>query len=158
MKYKLILIALWFVLSSIFLIQTFSSISILPISKAILILGLPTKAVGIFLLMFTGFAIYFIQYLIIEVTKKDSSKKKAMISFMMFMKAFLLVWVAFFSYGILATFKIFPSTVDDSQFLNWYIFWFFIFKFIGTTTYYLSKRYNQFFTYGSGGQMYRWPE
>jgi hypothetical protein len=158
MRFKLILIIIWFTLSSIFLVQTLSSISIIPLDKTILFLGLPHQAIGLFILMFTGFVVYFIQNLIIEFSKKDKTNKKSIINFMMFMKAFLLVWITFFSYGILAAFTIFPSTVDDSQFLNWYIFWFFTFKLIGALAYYLSKKYNQHFSYGSGKQTYQWPE
>lgn len=145
-------------LSVIFFLQTFTSISIVPIGHAAQILGVPQGAIRIFLMMFVAFGFFLIKDLLILIQGYSSTDKLRVHNLTQYFKAFLLVWVTFFSYGILQAFGIIQKEVLDDQILNWYIFWLFFAHFLGTILYYLLKRSNIPITYGVAGHEHKWPK
>lgn len=157
-KFYWLKIIIYFFLAAIFFSQTFTEISIIPIGQTAQFLGIPHGAIKLFFMMFVAFGVYIIKDFVISMLGYSSTDKIRAHNFGQYMRTFLLVWVTFFSYGILQALGIIQKEVLDDQIINWYIFWLFFSEFLMISLYYLLKNSGKHITYKIGRQEKKWPE
>ncbi len=119
------------VLSSVFLLQTAGVISWIPFKPVLYLLGIGDNPISIFFSGMLSIVLIFLSTLIVEFFYSLGFSKSFVnkrVSLGHGVIGFITVWIAFFSYGIFVICGFFPKVVDTAQFVNYYLFWFFLFE------------------------------
>ncbi len=127
------------VLAIVFFLQVFSNFLLIPVDPILRLFGLRKSPLGLFVSVFYGFLFLFAISFIAEIiyslgfskAQTDSLKRKIFVQFLL---SFFTVWATFFSYGVLAAFKLLPAQLENNQFLSYYLFWFFILEILTIRT------------------------